>query len=126
MNHNTNHNQEITEWHNTRNAKHHFSDPGEFIGPREWLPQTATADEWDQFNTNFELDGIWSNRAKMDKYADHQFKFAWSHVVADGRKKTCENWNPCKDELGNKLKAFHVWLVNQRLQAKTRKLLGMA
>ena len=126
MKHNTNRNQEIFEWHNTRNRKHHFSDPGEFIGPREWHPQNATVEEWDEFCTNFEMDGVWSNRAKMDKYADRDFKFAWSWVVADGRRKNCENWDPCKDELGNMLKVFDVWLVNKRLQAKTRKLLGMA
>ena len=126
MNHNTNHNQQINAWHNSYNKKIHPSNPGRFIGPREWLPQTATLEERQEFSLNYELENTWGHRAKMCKYATHDFKFAWSRVVTDRRVKSCDDWKTTTEQLGNREKVFHVWLVNQRLQAKTRKLLGMA
>jgi hypothetical protein len=120
-----NHNAQINEWlHSDKpNTPAGFRS---FIGPLEWHPQTATEDERSYFSMNFEDLDTWGVRAKMCKYATPDFKHAWSLVVADRRRKTCDDWDPTSDNLGNREKVFHVWLTNRRLQAKTLKLLGMA
>ncbi len=120
-----NHNAQINEWlHGDK--PNTLARCSNFIGPLQWLPQTATPNERMEFEFGYEDMDPWGVRAKMCKYATPDFKHAWSIVVADRRRKTCDNWDPTSDNLGNREKVFHVWLSNKRLQAKTRKLLGMA